>query len=170
TNSGTSAGKARKALEGQSSQPSRPDVIGFASEGQAEVFYDEIKLDEISAEDQHIDRLRLAIFCKDALDRFERTLEVTPPVVSFQVIGKQVVIFFAVKVGNTILHCKLSSFSLPVTPDELDLHEDVFFPLFQAQTLIRTTAEMLDRERLAPIITQVFPTMGTPERMKVMRE
>ncbi|KAG0007656.1 hypothetical protein BGZ80_004396 [Entomortierella chlamydospora] len=167
-NSSSSAGNDRRGQENQSHQPSRPDVIGLAAEGKAEVFYGEIKLEKTTTEDQHIDRLRLAIFCKDALDSFERTLEATPPVVSFQVIGKQVVVFFAVKVGNAILHCKLSSFSLPVTLEELDLREDVFFPLFQAQTLIKTTAEMLGRKRPTPIAIQVFPTMASPERIKIM--
>ncbi|KAF9171102.1 hypothetical protein BGX21_008094 [Mortierella sp. AD011] len=167
-NSSSSAGNNRRSQENQSHQPSRPDVIGLAAEGKAEVFYGEIKLEKTTTEDQHIDRLRLAIFCKDALDSFERDLEITPPVVSFQVIGKQVVIFFAVKVGNTILHCKLSSFSLPVTLNELDLREDVFFRLFQAQTLIKTTTEMLGRKRPTPITIQVFPTMASPERIKIM--
>ncbi|KAG0006426.1 hypothetical protein BGZ65_008185 [Modicella reniformis] len=75
----SSAGNARRVQEGQSYQPSRPDVIGLAADGKAEVFYGEIKLEKTSAEEQHIDRLRLAIFCKDALDLFGRTLEVTPP-------------------------------------------------------------------------------------------
>ncbi|KAG0300827.1 hypothetical protein BGZ98_008837 [Dissophora globulifera] len=167
-NSSSLAGNARRTQERQSYQPCRPDVIGLAAKGQAEVYYGEIKLEKTTAEVQHIDRLRLAIFSKDALDLFERTLEATPPVVSFQVIGRQVVIFYAVKIGNTILHCKLSSFSLPVTLEELDMHEDVFFPLFQAQTLIKTTTEMLNRKRPKPITIQVIPTMATPDRMRIM--
>ncbi|KAF9097534.1 hypothetical protein BGX27_000949 [Mortierella sp. AM989] len=167
-NSSSSAGSTRRAKERQSYLPSRPDVIGLAAEGQAEVFFGEIKLEKTTAQVQNMDRLRLVIFCKDALDLLERTLETIPPVISFQVIGEQVTIFFAVRVGNTTLHSKLSSFSLPVTLEELDLHENVFFPLFQAQTLINTTTKMLSKKWFKPIVIQNIPTMATPDRVNIM--
>lgn len=169
-NSITSAGKKRKVRASVKEQPCQPDVIGLADGGETEVYYGEIKVAKASLEEQHIDRLRLAIFSKDALDLFERTLENTPPVVSFQVVGRQVVFFFAVKMGNTILHCKLSSFSMPVTLAELDLHEDVFFPLFQVQSLIRLTKEHLNRKRQVPLVIDSFPTMGTPNRRMAMNK
>lgn len=150
-------------------QPCQPDVIGLADDGESEIYYGEIKVGKTSVEEQHTDRLRLAIFCKDALDLFERILESTP-VVSFQVVGRKVEFFYAVKIDNTILHCKLSSFSMPVTLDELDLHEDVFFPLFQVQSLVGLTKESLVHKRRAPLATDPFPTMGTPNRRLAMNK
>jgi len=90
--------------------------------------------------------------------------------VSFQVVGRQVVIFYAVKIDNIILHCKLSSFCMPVTLGELDLNEEVFFPLFQVQSLIRSTKEGLGHKRQAPLTTDPFPTMGTPNRRMAMNK
>ncbi|KAF9146544.1 hypothetical protein BGX30_013759 [Mortierella sp. GBA39] len=81
----TSAGKIRKVRGSLKEQPCQPDVIGLADEGETEVYFGEIKVAKASLEEQCIDRLRLAIFSKDVLDLFERTLENTPPVVSFQV-------------------------------------------------------------------------------------
>ncbi|KAG0349511.1 hypothetical protein BGZ54_004341, partial [Gamsiella multidivaricata] len=104
-------------------QPYQPDVIGLADEGKTEVYYGEIKVAKAGLEEQHTDRLRLIIFSKDALDLFERTLDTTPPVISAQVVGRQAVFYYAVKIGNTILHCKLSSFSMPVTLGEFNLHD-----------------------------------------------
>ncbi|KAF9365665.1 hypothetical protein BGX34_009096 [Mortierella sp. NVP85] len=168
-NSITAAGKQRKMRAGLAAQPCQPDVIGLADSGELEIYYGEIKVAKTSVEEQHADRLRLAIFSKDALDLFERTLRSTPPVISFQVVGQQVEFFYAVKIDNTILHCKLSSFSMPVTLDELDLHEDVFFPLFQVQSLIGLTKESLAHKRHVPLATDPFPTMGTPDRRLAMK-
>ncbi|KAG0327037.1 hypothetical protein BGZ99_008487 [Dissophora globulifera] len=167
-NSSTSAGKKRKVRAGLKEQPCQPDVIGLADEGESEVYYGEIKLSRTGVEEQNTDRLRIAIFSKDALDHFERTLERAPPVVSFQVVGRKVVFFFAVKIDNTILHCKLSSFSVPVTLEDLDLHEDVFFPLFQVQSLVKLTKDSLDKTRKTPLTIDSFPTMGTPNRRLAM--
>jgi len=154
---------------GLTAQPCQPDVIGLADGGELEIYYGEIKVARTSVEEQHADRLRLAIFSKDALDLFERSLKSTPPVISFQIVGQQVEFFYAVKIDNTILHCKLSSFSMPVTLDELDLHEDVFFPLFQVRSLIRLTKESLAHRRHVPLATNPFPTMGTPDRRLAMK-
>ncbi|KAI7823335.1 hypothetical protein BC939DRAFT_477235 [Gamsiella multidivaricata] len=148
-------------------QPYQPDVIGLADEGKTEVYYGEIKVAKAGLEEQHTDRLRLIIFSKDALDLFERTLDTTPPVISAQVVGRQAVFYYAVKIGNTILHCKLSSFSMPVTLGEFNLHDVFFpffpfFPLFQVQSLTRLAKEGLDHKRQAPLATVPFPTMGTP--------
>ncbi|KAK3814103.1 MAG: hypothetical protein J3Q66DRAFT_441776 [Benniella sp.] len=168
-NSITAAGKQRKMRAGLTAQPCQPDVIGLADGGELEIYYGEIKVAKTSVEEQQADRLRLAIFSKDALDLLERTLESTPPVISFQIVGQQVEFFYAVKIDNTILHCKLSSFAMPVTLDELDLHEDVFFPLFQAHSLIGLAKESLAHRRHVPLATDPFPTMGTPNRRLAMK-
>lgn len=113
--------------------------------------YGEIKA---SLEEQHVDRLRLGIFSKDILDLFERTLENTPPVPGG---GRKDVFFFTAKIGNTILHCNLSSFSMPVTLAEMDPHDAFFPPLFQVQSLIRLTKEALNRKREVLLVIDTFP-------------
>ncbi|KAF9917113.1 hypothetical protein BX616_001889 [Lobosporangium transversale] len=163
-NSSSSAGSARRAQGGQSYLPSRPDVIGLAAEGQSEVFYSEIKLEKATAESQNIDRLWLAIFYKDALDLYGGTA--IPPVVSFQVIGKQVAIFAMSKQYDPALQVVVV-FAARDSREARSTRRRFLFT-FQVQTLIKTTPEMLTRKRSKPIAIQGIPTMTTPDRMEIM--
>ncbi|KAF9544681.1 hypothetical protein EC957_011788 [Mortierella hygrophila] len=53
----TSAGNIHEVRGSQKEQPSQPNVIELADEGETEVYYGEIKVAKASLEEQHLDRL-----------------------------------------------------------------------------------------------------------------
>ncbi|KAG0248069.1 hypothetical protein BG011_000557 [Mortierella polycephala] len=162
-NSVTLAGQERKENLNQSGRARQPDIIGKCTQP-FELYYGELKSSNPRAEDSNTDRLRIAIFTKDSLDQLDRKLTSPPPVLSFQAVGGVVTIYLGAKVGNAIVHAKLSTITLPSQLNQLDLHEDVFYALFQVHTLINIANIKIQQKRDAPVEVQSFPTLGTPDR------
>lgn len=147
----------------QDGQTRQPDVIGKCTPP-FELYYGELKPKNPRAEDSNTDRLRISIFSKDSLDQLDRKLASPPPVVSFQAIGGIVTFYIGAKVGNVVLHSKLSTITLPSRLSQLELHEETFYSLFQVRTLIMIAKnKTLDRREI-PLDICSFPTLGTPER------
>ncbi|KAF9118038.1 hypothetical protein BGW39_001559, partial [Mortierella sp. 14UC] len=167
TNSTTLAGQERKASLNQDGQTRQPDVIGKCVPP-FELYYGELKAKNPRIEDSNTDRLRIAIFTKDSLDQLDRKLASPPPVISFQAIGGVVTFYIGAKVGNVIVHSKLSTITLPSQLSQLDVHEEIFYTLFQVRTLVMVAnTKTLDRREI-PLDSRSFPTLGTPERYLAM--
>ncbi|KAF9956746.1 hypothetical protein BGZ70_009787 [Mortierella alpina] len=166
-NTCTSIGKSRKVQLLQDGQSRQPDVIG-QTKNKNEVFYGELKGLHPKAESVNTDILRLAIFSKDSLDHLHNTLLHGPPLLTFQAVGRDVT-FLATKIDNTIVHTHLSTVNLPSRLTEVDLDYDIFFHLFQVQTLIKIASKRLENTREIPLQELVFPTLGTPERNAALK-
>ncbi|KAF9079620.1 hypothetical protein BGX23_003595, partial [Mortierella sp. AD031] len=166
-NSTVLAGQERKASLNQDGQTRQPDVIGKCV-SPFELYYGELKPKNPRIEDSNTDRLRIAIFTKDSLDQLDRKLASPPPVISFQAIGGVVTFYIGAKVGNVIVHSKLSTTTLPSQLSQLDVHEEIFYTLFQVRTLVTVAnTKTLDRREI-PLDSRSFPTLGTPERYLAM--
>ncbi|KAF9190139.1 hypothetical protein BGZ49_003733 [Haplosporangium sp. Z 27] len=166
-NACTTTGKTRKVNLQQSGQSRQPDVIGQTKD-RNEVFFGEMKGKHPGSEAINTDILRLAIFTKDSLDLLHNALERGPPLVTFQTVGSDVVFFLGARVNNTIVHIRLSTVRLPSSLTEVDLDYDIFFRLFQVQTLISITKDCLEEKRTTPLQEDSFPTLGTPERNQAL--
>ncbi|KAF8927570.1 hypothetical protein BGZ47_002088, partial [Haplosporangium gracile] len=137
-NACTRVGKARKMHLQQSGQSRQPDVIGLTASNE-EVFYGELKGPTPKAATVNTDVLRLAVFSKDSLDQAHKVLVQGPPLLTFQTVGRDVTFFLAAKISNTIVHTRLSSVRLPAFLSDVDVDLDVFFHLFQVQSLVHVT-------------------------------
>lgn len=147
----------------QDSQTRQPDVIGKCTPS-FELYYGELKPKNPWAEDSNTDHLRISIFTKDSIDQLDRKLVNPPPVISFQAIGGVVTFYIGAKVGNVIVHSKLSTITLPSQLSQLELHEETFYSLFQVRTLIMIGNKKTLDLREIPLDVHSFPTLGTPER------
>ncbi|KAG0080537.1 hypothetical protein BGZ90_012023 [Linnemannia elongata] len=84
-------------------------------------------------EDSNTDRLRIAIFTKESLDQLDRKLASPPLVVSFQAIEGVGMFYIGAKVGNVIVHSKLSTITLSSQLSQLNVHDEIFpYPLSRA--------------------------------------
>ncbi|KAF9536834.1 hypothetical protein EC957_009586 [Mortierella hygrophila] len=167
-NACTRVGKARKMHLQQSGQSRQPDVIGLTASNE-EVFYGELKGPTPKAAAVNTDVLRLAVFSKDSLDQAHKVLAQGLPLLTFQTVGRDVTFFLAAKISNTIVHTRLSSVRLPAFLSEVDVDLDVFFHLFQVQSLVHVTRDRLEKRRAVPVQDAVFPTLGTPERNAALK-
>ncbi|KAG0196568.1 hypothetical protein BGX28_009988, partial [Mortierella sp. GBA30] len=167
-NASTRVGKARKTHLQQSGQSRQPDVIGLTASNE-EMFYGELKGPTPKAAAVHTDVLRLAIFSKDSLDQVHKILVQGPPLLTFQTVGRDITFFLAAKINNTIVHTRLSSVRLPALLSEVDVDLDVFFHLFQVQSLVHVARDRLEKRRAVPVQDEVFPTLGTPERNAALK-
>ncbi|KAK3808185.1 MAG: hypothetical protein J3R72DRAFT_499332 [Linnemannia gamsii] len=149
SNASTTAGKSRKSKLQQEGQSRQPDIVGQTRD-KREVFYGELKGPHPSPAAVSTDLLRLAIFSKDSLDQLHNTLELGPPLVTFQTVGRDVNFFLGAKVNNTVVHVRLSTVKLPSRLTELDLDLEFFFHLLQVQTLINITKDRLNHKREEP--------------------
>ncbi|KAF9176232.1 hypothetical protein BGZ50_001305, partial [Haplosporangium sp. Z 11] len=113
---------------------------------------------------RNADLLRLAVFTKDSIDPFSNELEQDPPISSLQSVGRSVTFFLGAKVDNTVVHARLSEVSLPSLLTELSLDQEVFYHLFQVETLVCVTSDRLERKRDKPLTEVPFPTLATPQR------
>ncbi|KAF9411532.1 hypothetical protein BGZ94_001299 [Podila epigama] len=193
-NSGCQASASRKSSASNRSHPRRPDIIGLGpkdteadrvtstpyrrrfekgikQEKRLETYYGEIKMGGASPLEWRIDRLRLSIFTKDALDLFQQRWITPPPVLTFQVIGDGVVFFLGVRMDDCTIHLQISSLKLPTKLSDLSLKQEVFFALFQAQTLALEALRLMQDKancRSGPFVVRTIPTMPTPDRLKAM--
>lgn len=171
-NSSTTAGKSRKSALQQDGRSRQPDVIGQTCDNE-EIYYGELKGRTTSPEAAAADILRLSIFTKDSLDHLQGTLEITPPLITFQSIGRNVTFFLGAKIDNTVVHGRLSAVALPTNLNELvDLDHEFFFSLLQVESLIRVAGERVGVKRAVPLVPEellLFPTLGTPERKAAMK-
>jgi hypothetical protein len=168
-NSATTAGQERKSMLNQPGQARQPDVIG-KTEGSFELYYGELKTAHTTQEDINTDRLRIATFTKDTLDHMESTLVHTPPILSFQAIGGSITFYIGGKIENVIIHSKLSTIVLPTKLKDLDLKEEVFYTLFQVQSLVRLASERTRLRRPISRTFQVFPTWHTTKAVSHAEE
>ena len=151
----------------KSGQSRQPDVIGVTASN--EVFYGELKGPTPKAAAINTDVLRLAVFSKDSFDQAHKVLVQGPPLLTFQTVGRDVTFFLAAKISNTIVHTRLSFVRLPAFLSEVDVDLDVFFHLFQVQSLVHVTRDRLKKRRAVPMQDAVFPTLGTPERNAALK-
>ncbi|KAK5827512.1 hypothetical protein F5H01DRAFT_98059 [Linnemannia elongata] len=171
-NASTTAGRSRKSALQQDGRSRQPDVIGQTRDNE-EIYYGELKGRTTTPEAAAADILRLSIFTKDSLDHLQGTLEVTPPLITFQSVGRNVTFFLGAKINNTVVHGRLSSVALPTNLNELvDLDHEFFFSLLQVESLIRVAGERVGKKRAVPLVPEellLFPTLGTPERKAAMK-
>ncbi|KAF9377776.1 hypothetical protein BGX21_003103 [Mortierella sp. AD011] len=166
-NSTTLAGRERKSKLNQDGQARQPDIIGKCAR-RFKLYYGELKSTSPPTEESNTDRLRIAIFTKDSLDQLDKKLASPPPVLSFQAIGGVVTFYLGAKVGNMIVHSKLSTITLLSQLSQLDLHEEVFYTLFKVRTLIMVANSKILHKRETPMKFLPFPTLGSPERYLAM--
>ncbi|KAF9292518.1 hypothetical protein BGZ88_006324, partial [Linnemannia elongata] len=171
-NASTTAGRSRKSALQQDGRSRQPDVIGQTRDNE-EIYYGELKGRTTTPEAAAADILRLSIFTKDSLDHLQGTLEVTPPLITFQSVGRNVTFFLGAKIDNTVVHGRLSAVALPTNLNELvDLDHEFFFSLLQVESLIRVAGERVGEKRAVPLVPEellLFPTLGTPERKAAMK-
>ncbi|KAH7057800.1 hypothetical protein BKA57DRAFT_447762 [Linnemannia elongata] len=171
-NASTTAGRSRKSALQQDGRSRQPDVIGQTRDNE-EIYYGELKGRTTSPEAAAADILRLSIFTKDSLDHLQGTLEVTPPLITFQSVGRNVTFFLGAKIDNTVVHGRLLAVALPTNLNELvDLDHEFFFSLLQVESLIRVAGERVGEKRAVPLVPEellLFPTLGTPERKAAMK-
>src|SRR5690348_11730841 len=134
----------------QSGQSRQPDVIGLTASNK-EVFYGELKGPTPKAAAINTDVLRIAVFSKDSLDQARKVLAQGLLLLTFQTLGRNVTCFLAAKISNTIVHTRLSSVRLPAFLSEVDVDIDVFFHLFQVQSLVQVTRDRLKKRRAVPV-------------------
>ncbi|KAF9176339.1 hypothetical protein BGZ51_000912, partial [Haplosporangium sp. Z 767] len=162
-NASCTAGRTRKAALDHDGQARQPDVVGRTKD-MREAYFGELKGPYPRTLSRNADLLRLAVFTKDSIDPFSNELEQDPPILSFQSVGRSVTFFLGAKVDNTVVHARLSEVSLPSLLTELSLDQEVFYHLFQVETLVRVTSDRLERKRDKPLTEVPFPTLATPQR------
>ncbi|KAK5805548.1 hypothetical protein F5H01DRAFT_371294 [Linnemannia elongata] len=141
TNSTTLASQERKASLNQDGHTRQPDIIGKCVPPFV-LYYGELKPKIPRIEDSNTDRLRIAIFTKDSLDQLDRKLASPPLVVSFQAIDGVGMFYIGAKVGNVIVHSKLSTITLPSQLSQLNVHDEVF-PYPHSRALIDNGAQAM---------------------------
>lgn len=109
------------------------------------------------------DILRHAIISKDSLDQLYNTLVHGPPLLTFQVVGRDVTFFLAIKIDNTIVHFHLSMLTYYRVRLRL-IWIKISFHLFQVQTLNKVANERIENKREVLLQERFFPTLGTPEQ------
>ena len=76
--------------------------------------------------------------------------------------------YLGAKVGNVIVNYKLRTITVPSHLSQLELHEDVFYALFQVRTLITVANAMIQHKKETPVEIRPFPTLGTLDRHLAM--